>query len=688
MCWQIEAGETETMLMLNMKTADEDEGQPIFTELKPSTTLLIPIEPDEENLPIRGPLESGEDVESEVPHMEPLGNFTLMLEADAEERDNELAKAEVDADVMIVEHSLSMDGSEQHDAVQLGRQPGHNGGDVPVTMDVHLPSTLPDVIEQVDDDSTKGLTDELAGSQQNAVKAFEELPSISTEMGDITTIPEAEVEKPREIQTEEPDVEGESVHVDDKALESTNDKNATELELAQVEKTPADIVENVQEVTSTAVASGSTQELEKLKKDQTPPVVEKTEYMNEELTAASERLTRQRKTVSFPSPLEEPENDVQSQENAVEQMDSQVPLTPRKRTRSIKHVDSEVPLTPRRSSRFAKSSQLLKEEEVSVGIDLAISNTDSSKPQTLQKATPRKGTRRTRNTSAAVNEDIKVIEEPSEKESAELPVTRAQSARKAKAPIAEVPLTSLANQEVPGDHPPKTPSSPGRMMRKSRGITLALELSQVEPQEVPVVMIMTPKRSAKKTKEGNLENTNVPPIAEELPQIRSSRRSTRSQLWNHLGSLEAKKQFPLLETSLEVEPGTQLAEAVMERLKDTKEGWKEMDSAAEVTEIVCSKRRVKKAVIDQVPSPPSKMLEPDDIKVVHKETQVTEVKPSDKQQVLDKSRARKTGRSTRPSTIAEPDSSPVRHTFIFSPPQTRGRTKGKCRVGETSKFSF
>nr|XP_023694527.1 protein ELYS [Paramormyrops kingsleyae]XP_023694528.1 protein ELYS [Paramormyrops kingsleyae] len=678
---EIEAGETEAMLMLNMKTADEDVSEPIFTELKPSTTLLIPMEPDEENLRIRGPLELGEDVESEVPHMEPLGNFTLMLEADAEERDNELAKAEVDADVMIVEHSLSFGGSEQHDVVHLGKQPGHSGGDVPVTMDVHLPTTLPDVIEQqVDDDSTKGLTDELEGSQQNAVKASEELPSISIETGVTTTIPEhvleAEVEKPKKIQTEEPDVEGVPAHVDEKALESANDTNVTELKLAQVEKTKADIAENVQEVTSTAVASDSTQELKKLKKDQTPPVVEKTGFMNEELTAASERLTRQRKTVSFPSPLEEPENDVQSQENAIEQMDSQVPLTPRRRTRSVKHgQDSEVPLTPRRSSRLAESSQLLKEEEVSVGIDIAISDTDSSKPQTPQKATPRKGTRRTRNTNAAVDEDIKVMEEPSEKESAELPVTRARSARKAKAPNAEVPLTSLANQEVPGNQPPKTPSSPGRVMRKSRGITLALELSQVEPQEVPLVMVMTPKRSTKKTKEGHLENTNVPPIAEELPQIRSSRRSTRSQLWNHLGSLEAKKELPLLETSLEVEPGTQLAEAVMERLKDTKEGWKEMDSPAKVTEIVRSKRRVTKAVIDQVPSPPSKTLEPDDKKVVQKETEVTEVKPSEKQ-VLDKSRARKTGRSTRPSTIAEPDSSPVRHTFIFSPPQTRGRTKG------------
>ncbi|XP_048830493.1 protein ELYS isoform X2 [Brienomyrus brachyistius] len=672
----IEAGETEAMLMLNMKTADEDESEPIFTELKPSTTLLIPMEPDEENLPIRGPLELGEDVESGVPHMEPLGKFTLMLEADAEERDNELAKADVDADVMIMEHSLSLGGGEQHDVVQLCREPGHNGGDVPVTLDVHLMTTLPDVIEQVDDDPTKGLTDELAGSQQNAVTASEELPSISTETGDITTIPEqvleAEVEKPKKIQTEEPDVEGVPACVEKKALVSANDENVTEVKLAQVEKTKADI-ENVQDITSTA--SASSQELKKLKKDQTRPVVEKTGFMNEELTAASEKPTRQSKTVSFPFPLEEPEDDVQSQENAIEQMDSQVPLTPRRRTRNVKHgQDSEVPLTPRRSSRLAESIQLLKEEEV--GIDIAISNTGSSKPQAPQKATPRKGTRRTRNTSAVLDEDIKGIEEPSEKESSELPVTRARSARTAKASDAEVPLTSLANQEVPGNQLPKTPSSPGRVMRKSRGITLALELSQVEPEEVPVAVVMTPKRSTKKTKEGNLENTNVPPIAEELPQIRSSRRSTRSQLWNHLGSLEAKKELPLLETSLEVEPGTQLAEAVMERLKDTEEGWKEMDSAAKVTEIVRSKRRVTKAVIDQVPSPPSKTLEPDDKKVAQKEAQVTEVKPSEKQQVLDKSRARKTGRNTRTSTIAEADSNPVQHTFIFSPPQTRGRTKG------------
>ncbi|KPP75330.1 protein ELYS-like [Scleropages formosus] len=379
--------------------------------------------------------------------------------------------------------------------------------------------------------------------------------------------------------------------------------------------------------------------VKKLESQTTQLVLESTEDMEVEPSITTRRTTRQKRTTSFHSAVEV-ENDMQSEERKVqEQIPSHAPSTPNRTTRSIKrNQDSDVPFTLRRSTRkVTGSSQPQRKEEVT--------NSEATKTQTPQKATPRKSTRRTRNTTVAMDEDVG-NQESSGMQSLAVPVTRAQSARKAKAADIEVHKFSLSTH-----------------------------LEKLSDR--PAVVAITPRKSTRKQLESKVEKSKgITPVAEELPLINSSRRPTRSQLWNHLGTLE--KERPLLETALEVEPGAQLADAVMARLKDkhVSEGWqKEKASEDVVTEIVHSSRSLTKAVKDEVPPRlPTTLEAPEENEAMQEGASIMEAKLSETHK-LEKSKLQRVGRSTRASKAPESDSSPVRDTFIFSPPRTRQRTK-------------
>lgn len=320
------------------------------------------------------------------------------------------------------------------------------------------------------------------------------------------------------------------------------------------------------------------------------------------------RATMQRKAVKFTSVEPErpgSEGDERPAGQTEMETDSQVPATPRRITRSGRHgQDSRVPVTPRRSARKTerqpepeprREEERKGEEEVSVLITEAavvISKPTPAKRRTQQKATPRMGTRRTRNTQVEGEEEPTAMDETASKGSA-LSVTR--SARKSRTGT-KTPATqtqpAVPEEEKPNDEEDKKQtSSPGRVTRKSTraGVTLALFTEEV--------VALTPSRSQRKTRgEGTAEKTPSA-LALDDPPLSGYRRPTRSCLWNH-----QEEDLPLLETPLEVDSGTPVADALIQRLRD-EEIKREVVEAPVITEMVRVKRRVTKSLGQRPPSP-------------------------------------------------------------------------------------
>ncbi|KAL4623864.1 protein ELYS [Arapaima gigas] len=663
---------------------EDDDNEPVFTELKSSEAALIPLEKESEVLDGTD-LVLQEGIGTELPPVGPLGSFTLMLDADEEDvRPNDLHSEYL----VVTEHQRSKENPEENglqkqleSSTNVPDQVSHINTPISTsTLDTPSPVSKTLIGHLTEENITESFAEGIGGKSvlgQHVVWTTEEMPSISAGTGSKISVLTAQLERPSKIDTKNLDTEGIG-----EAPVSVTGKNskADFAQGAQVEHGNSFETEPPSDEAVNKVTTKPGLETKKQKNQTSESVLENTEDTEQESPVAR-RTTRQRKAVSFPLPVSEEENNAQLVEGIVkEQTDSHVPSTPKRTTRSIKTgQDSEGPLTPRRSTRrVAGISQPQNNEQVAVG------RSEVTKTLTPQKATPRKSTRRTRNTTVSMDEQVKDTEESSGLETSALPVTRAQSARKAKAAEVEVHKSSLSTHlDIQSERPVTVPSSPSRTLRKSRGVTLALEVSHSSLQEESEIVervAVTPKKSTRKQVESRVEKSKlVTAVAEELPVLNSSRRSTRSQLWNHLGTLE-KEERPLLETALEIEPGSQLADAVMESLKDkhAKEAQqKESVSEDVVTHIVRSGRKLAKAV-KEPPAVhlPTTLEAPEEEEAMQEEASVMEDRPSEKLEPA-KSKSQKVGRSTRASKAPEPDLCPVKDTFIFSPPRTRQRAKRK-----------
>ncbi|KAL0969320.1 hypothetical protein UPYG_G00225540 [Umbra pygmaea] len=327
------------------------------------------------------------------------------------------------------------------------------------------------------------------------------------------------------------------------------------------------------------------------------------------------RATRQSKTQKFPSAeVAGSEEDGRPTSQTDEEMDSQVPATPRRITRSARNgQDSAVPFTPRRSNRKKHphpEPELLpeqnevegeSEEKVSALItEASVINATPSKQRTSQKATPRKGTRRTRGTLVGSEEEP--VEEDTANDVSLLFVTRSTRKTRTGIKTPAVPTLTELPQEEETNHTDAKPRpiSPGRVTRRTTrgGLTLALYTQEDE------VVSVTPTRSRRKTRvEDTVEKTKDAPTATTvLPQeptpLSGSRRLTRSRLWNH-----QEDDLLLLETPLEVDSTTPVADALIQRLRD-EEAKRRAGTTADVTEVVRAKGRGSRQSGQVVPSPP------------------------------------------------------------------------------------
>ncbi|KAL7872722.1 hypothetical protein AOLI_G00117930 [Acnodon oligacanthus] len=640
-------GEGE-VVMVGLAPADLDEdtdGPVCFTELKPSTTLLVPLELAAEHQEILdgGALHALAGEEPEEPLPGGSSTFSLMLDAGDEEE--EKVASEVETDNQITEHPEHMESQTvaNQDVLcveytEVPHELMEKMEDLPTAKAEPVVLAAPDVEHPEKLEVLEVKPMQMLESASAGEKGAHAYLNEGHENGDIKDSASAEDEDDEKV-PDEKKAHGRTMRHKDVAVDH-------KLSTAGMEAIP------VAEDHANRFDEGASPQNDKLKEalkpsEEHPEAPSRDEVaedkQNKAETVQQSPSRRGKKAVKFPLLITDFEKDLSDEE----QTESKVPSTPRRVTRSGKQLQVfEGPVTPRRSTRKA-------EPELLHGLEMP--STKSSKPsspsRTPQKATPRKGTRRTRNTNVVGSDEEAQSMEESVINDVAVPQVR-QSVKKTLKSSIDVPEP---HHEVP-EVPPKASASPSRVTRKStRGLSLPLESFQKDSAEDTVAAnqsVVTPPRSRRKTRAGTAEKANNVTFVVDEAQLQSvSRRLTRSQLWSH--EEEPKKEAPL-----DVESANPLANALMERLQD--DGAKEGEV---VTEIIRAKRRTTKSVSENQ----SKGV---DVPVEEVSTETQE--PTKKANV----------RRTRASKVPEPDSSPVTESFAFtsSLQQTRGRKKDSAKT--------
>ncbi|KAJ8410297.1 hypothetical protein AAFF_G00202780 [Aldrovandia affinis] len=708
----------EEVVMLDLETEEPGEdgnGLVCYTELQPSDTLLVPLDLEDER-------QLDALCEPEEPQADTPANFTLTLEP--EELENGLARPLEDSDVplLIVQLPQGLAAKEQRrldgqEVFCLDEADACEGASLLATRS--KTSEEPTAVEQ----EGKEL------QQQNVVFANQQLkqepaPAIELNVAPTKTVEEAElVDKSVEVAYST-------------GTKSRRTKDRQQVPLSETRRTP-----------------------------------------------------RQRKTVTFPSPVDEAENDARPEEERFQnEVDPEVPSTPRRITRRGKQgQDTQLPLTPRRVTRSSTEPHA-PEEEPAANSTSVESKSEAAKHQTPQKTPPR--TPRTRNSI------LSIAGGPEESSDNELPANSMRGIKKTRA-MAEVPENETLAVPPPEDKD-KAPSSPGRTRRKptrgisfaleppeekneapsspgrgprksSRGVSLALESQEekvdeapsspgrgprkssrgttlaLEPPEEKNEAPSSPGRATRKSSRGTtlaleppeekneapsspgratrkssralsfaVETPWPPPLeqepvtpkrsrratrggghaapSEEALQPDATRRSTRSHLWNHLEAPqkgEENEERLILDTPLEVEPGTEVADALMERLKD--EGAKESKgggtASAGGTTIIRARRRGASTAPERAPPTlPAASEAPGRTEDPAWDGPGRE--PEAEAQRWTELKTRRTGSPTRASKPSETDSSPSRDSLHSSPPQTRRKTRGRRADSPTQSHIF
>ncbi|MCJ8737246.1 hypothetical protein PDJAM_G00021870 [Pangasius djambal] len=659
----------------------DDEGDVCYTELKPSTTLLVPIELAAEHQDL---LHGAELPEVALPLSS--NNFSLMLEAD----DEEPAALEMDT-----ENHLTLQENTEH-AGDMEEEPNANRDDVSVEHAVlepeeilkmeELPSetVVPDNVEPNKPIEKVQMEQEMIESELNMEDQPDE-PADEVQKqskSEVVAEPEPLIEdqpdqsagEAQAEQTEEkmeliPDSANEAQTAEEpeeKPVEPSEEPVDRPVETAEEpmeEPVKEPVIEKTFDVTDVCV-SGQVQEsgLADVKEDglvhneemvveegvveasemvlvaedhisQANRAEEKDAKLKDAVEATAELkevqrspARRGRKTVAFPVTLMESEKDASEEEQA----DSKVPSTPRRVTRSGKQLlESEVLITPRRSTRKTDSEVMAEE----------VSSTKATPPRkTPQKATPRRGSRKTRSSSA--NDDVEEVQKTEETSTVE-----PQSSRKTRK-VATIEVPEPIPEEKSAENRANTNASPGRVTRQSsRRLSLTLESFQMVSDDQNTSFV-TPPRSRRKTRGTTEEKTNNETYIVDGTQLQNvSRRLTRSRHWNDGEELE--KPENLESTNL-------LESALMERLNNDQAKESEV-----VTEIVRAKRRTRSVA-------PS--VERDEQNAEALES----VLPTEQQE--QKKKSAPSVRRTRASKAPEPDASPV-SDGTSGAQRTRGKKK-------------
>ncbi|KAF5891327.1 protein ELYS [Clarias magur] len=609
-----------------MDGCEEDEGQVVvvglrpaslddvcYTELKPSTTLLVPIELAAEHQEL---LQGADLPEVSLPVSS--NNFSLMLEADDD--DDEPVVSEMSAENHLIWQG-NMENMEEERSADGDVSVEHTLPEPEMKMEA-LPSEtiVPDVDVEQNVTKSEHITEDEPNEPSEHVQTQLKLEAV------------AEPEPLTQDQPDEPTCE--ALTADEPEGEPVEEFGIKEsLDLTDVRVSNA-----AQDPGSAGVPEDGLVHNERIHGEEVVvaedhvSVTNRTEEKDARLQEAVEATAslndvhrsparRGRKTVSFPIITTEVEKDASEEEHA----DSKVPSTPRRITRSSKQLlESEVLITPRRTTR--KTGSEVKQEEVT--------SVTTPSHKTPQKATPRRGSCKTRSLSAN-DVEVQKMEETS--------IIEHQSARKTRKGITiEVPERIPEEKSV--ENQTNTKDSPSRVTRQStRRLSLSLESFQMF-SDLQSTSLVTPPRSKRKTRGTTEEKTSNNTFVVDGAQLQNvSRRLTRSRHWNDGEELE--KPEKLESTNL-------LESAVMERLN-----YEHAKESEVVTEIVRAKRRTRSVA----PAPA----------VDHEEQNAEMPEPMVSIAQVEQKKSPSV-RRTRASRVPEPDKS-----HVSDGPSGAQRTRGK-----------
>lgn len=726
----LEEEEDGEVVMLGL---DEDEGQGegegegvCYTELKPSTTLLVPLELAEEALagghshphqPLqlldRDALGSMVPADATAP---PAGGFSLMLEAEEEEegegevgeRGNQameevgaggeleqlmelpqaeqraqtpepVAQGQVDTPAPQEEVAKAQSGAQMADEEALENTGAEDAVLLAVSADQKeegkSPPGPPEETEaepeQLSDTREAGRVEQEVQQDPSehveAAEVMEEKERLASTEEDLAEESpaqmETQAEEPNKNLQQEPDqaVEEEVVREPEKAEQPQAAAAAAEEAEEEEEEAPG-------AEAAAAAAEVKEEEEEEMKmkntgkgrsirmSERTATAAEMADATYDLSPPVTTRKTSSRKNVTFISPVAQAE-EFSANEGGEEQAEADAP--PRRSTRSGKQLpDVQVPVTPRRRTRRTEpeaKEKLAEEEEAPSASTTVNPKAGASKRPTPQKATPKKGGRRTRS-------EADTQEAFEEQPSVEVLEMGRRSTRKTRnTSMLEAPNAPAVPPET--EAPRSASGSPARVTRSSaRGVSLSLDSFQ----DATAAVLITPPRSRRKTRAATAEKA-VPDAIPPSGAAAVVRRLTRSRHFQDVEEEgeEQKEELGIMDTTVELVPGTPLGDALMERLQG-EAGGQVAGVGGTVTEIIRGKRRTTRAAAALLTS----VVEPEDAASEQANVDANASAAAEPPE----SAASPSRRRTRANKAPEPEASMEANSFTFTP--TR-RTRGK-----------
>ncbi|XP_067344937.1 protein ELYS isoform X2 [Channa argus] len=663
----------------------EEEQRSSYMELKPSTTLLVPLELVEEQQELVDGAQLGieQALVPDEPRTETHSSFSLMLEMDEDGvKDAYTLPIETNAQLSCVSFQspieeasgefvatpggllLGMDDLHPHQSREASQEDQRKEMDsMDGTEETALIGSQPSNLHtestganQTPTDGKEETNSELVMLPQNHEHsaAVEQLVAFGEDVESAAKKDAADevmgaVEDKR-VPAEHPvhQVELEKngpVDTDVETVPAVEDQQQDHTASARIEEdTEEDIIK---EETKRKTRGRPRKDTNSLSEE--PPVPETPTTQRKKAPSTPTRMTTRARTVTFIPPLPEEAEELQENGKANDTNTSLVPASPSRTPRKIKQVkEAKVQAsTPRRSTRSTqlepskdeveegegkdnettaastskeasparrklsqkttskRSSQrtLSYKEEVSTATEFegteAQEDTDKkvgrrtnsktptpAKRKTAQEYTPRRSSRRILSSSEVAPMPLEILKEDQEEQGEVFAPPIICTSRKMTLEPSETQLALLEERE----DKKQQLRSPGRMTRQSNRISL-----NVYPQ-VKLVPVSLPQ-SARKTR-GKTLTENVKESEDLLePELHSntnrsnSRRPSRSKLWDH--PLEDR---PLLDSPLEVDSETPVADALIKRLQD-EEGKQEA--------VRTSKKSTRPSVEQTHPLPPA-----------------------------------------------------------------------------------
>uniref|UniRef100_A0A3Q3EH72 AT hook containing transcription factor 1 n=1 Tax=Labrus bergylta TaxID=56723 RepID=A0A3Q3EH72_9LABR len=625
--------------------ADEEEQGSSYMELKPSTTLLVPLE-----------LMEGQDglvdgAQLDLPELqqtvqddltcETQGGFSLMLDveedgdkdADTLPMENDLQSSEPPAlsyDELVAKPEVILLGIDD----QVSEEDQRTEMDSLAVMDENNSVTKNDSAEEADEpttaeealptvmDENESITksasaeEEVKEEEDKPSPVEEALPTVMDENNSVTKSDSTEEEdKPTRAEEQvEPQENGpvvmdieispcvetttavEEMQQADEFLKETEEQI---IEVSKTEKETTTITRGKQRKPKEAEAEKPTmiEALSSESQPEEPSVLEtSTSLRKKKAPSTPTRRTTRGRTVKFISPLTEEAEEPQ-EDGRVEDVETSQPVpsspsrTPRKGKQS-KDINGQAS-TPRRSARKAQQGPSNGEVEAIVNTAAVASTSKTSSPgrrRVSQRAASTRSQSGSDEVSAAPGPEIKDEEEQED----DVPDAKVSQRTSSKTP-------TPAKRRLPEANTPRRSSR--RILSGSEVVQTPLEaLKEEEQDEVFASPVKRSSRTRQKTgRETVSENTKESEVLHE-PELNSraartnSHRPTRSQLWDH-----PEEDLPLLDSPLEVDSETPVADALIKRLQD------EEEKQEVISKMVRTSKRSTKSSVEQIQSvPPEK----------------------------------------------------------------------------------